>query len=616
MKKIFNVAAFVCGMDEEYPYQIILGINNYAKDHGINISYFASFGGIIDSSDFDDGEYSIYNLPDFSAFDGALLLTNTFSNPVIRNSIIDKVRAAGIPTVIFECRDYEEFHDVSIDNYSVMKRLVEHLIKEHGARTFNFISGPEANPEAQARYSAFRDALEENGIAFDERKRLYKGFFRSYDGIKAIEQFMKSGVSLPDAFVCANDSMALTAMNKLQENGYKIPDDVIVTGFDNTFNARNSCPVLTTVKRPLYSSGVQACEMLLSLMKGEEQPRSILMDVEPVFTESCGCHPDSIEDIQEFKRDTYLRLERTYESIHLLNRMIADLAGAKNIDECVDAILILLNAIGCDDFSLCLVSDWEKTYNTLSYEDRNVAYPPAMTAPLIWDHGQRRSVKSFPSKQLRPETLLTSGNVSYFIPLHFGARIIGYYIMSNTDFPIYSNHCHTITMSIGNAIENISKLNVLDPLCGIYNRNGFNLNAGYIFKECVREHEPMSVIFIDVDGLKVINDTYGHKEGDATIKGVSESIELSCGSMDVCGRIGGDEFVVVGRGEGFAEIFSKRFNTELERRNTGSDKPYKLSASLGYITVIPEESDTLMELIQQADAKMYIVKKSRKDHRR
>ena len=86
--------------------------------------------------------------------------------------------------------------------------------------------------------------------------------------------------------------------------------------------------------------------------------------------------------------------------------------------------------------------------------------------------------------------------------------------------------------------------------------------------------------------------------------------------MDVCGRIGGDEFVVVGRGEGFAEIFSKRFNTELERRNTGSDKPYKLSASLGYIAVIPEESDTLMELIQQADAKMYIVKKSRKDHRR
>ena len=58
MKKIFNVAAFVCGMDEEYPYQIIQGINRFAREHSINVSYFASFGGIIDDADFDDGEYS------------------------------------------------------------------------------------------------------------------------------------------------------------------------------------------------------------------------------------------------------------------------------------------------------------------------------------------------------------------------------------------------------------------------------------------------------------------------------------------------------------------------------------------------------------------------------
>ena len=187
MKRVFNVAAFVCGMDEEYPYQIIQGINEFAREHAINVSYFASFGGIVENSTFDDGEYSIYKLPNFTKFDGALLLTNTFSNPVIRNAIIDRVKAVGIPSVIFECKDYEEFYDVSIDNYAVMKKLVEHLIKVHGAKTFNFISGPEANPEAKARYQAFRDALAENGLDFDEDKRLFKGFFRSYDGIRAIE---------------------------------------------------------------------------------------------------------------------------------------------------------------------------------------------------------------------------------------------------------------------------------------------------------------------------------------------------------------------------------------------------------------------------------------------
>ena len=80
MKKIFNVAAFVCGMDEEYPYQIIKGINEFARNHAINISYFASFGGVVENSSFDDGEYSIYKLAQLASFDGALLLTNTFSN--------------------------------------------------------------------------------------------------------------------------------------------------------------------------------------------------------------------------------------------------------------------------------------------------------------------------------------------------------------------------------------------------------------------------------------------------------------------------------------------------------------------------------------------------------
>ena len=120
---------------------------------------------------------------------------------------------------------------------------------------------------------------------------------------------------------------------------------------------------------------------------------------------------------------------------------------------------------------------------------------------------------------------------------------------------------------------------------------------------------------LTVDGLKVINDTYGHKEGDATILAISDTIELACGAMDVCGRIGGDEFVIVGRGEGFAKIFEDRFNAELERKNKSSGKPYLLDASIGHITSIPEDDDTLLEFIQQADAEMYQVKKTKKNHR-
>ena len=604
---IKNVAAVVSGMDEEYPYQIILGINKFAKENNINISYFSAFGGIIDSKDFDAGEFSVYTLPDFSRFDGAILLSNTFSNAQIRDAIHDKVKAAGIPAVIFECKDYDEFYDISINNYSVMKKLVEHLIFEHNVRDFGFISGPDTNPEACERYKAFRDALSENGIEFDDR-RFFQGYFRSYDGIKAIEDFEKSGMPLPEAFVCANDSMALTAMSKLQHLGYKIPEDVIITGFDNISYARSACPVMTTVKRPLFYSGQKACQVLLNLMNGVEQPKSTYIEAEPVFAESCGCAYDDVANIRAFRQETYYRMEMTNTNVRMLNRLIAGLAGSQNIEECLDSIEQMIDMLECKDFSLCLVSDWENSFEVADFGEDGTPYPPMMTAPLVMKDGDRRSVKSFPSSQLFPEPLTTGGNISYFLPLHFSKRCLGYYIMTNNDFPIYSILCHTMTMCIGNAIDNISKLNVLDPLCKIYNRNGFNKNADYVLKECIASQSPMTICFIDLDHLKQINDNYGHKEGDFAIKGIADAIRMSCTSVDVCGRFGGDEFIVLGRGEEFSEKFENNLKECIDELNADSGKLYKISASIGHVTVVPNNNDSLFDLIQKADEKMYLNK--------
>ena len=122
--KIRNIAVIVSGIDEEYPYRIIQGINDFARSHDFNVSYFTAFGGIADNKEFDIGEYSIFKLPNLSKFDGILLLSNTFSEPDIRKMIIDRVKAAKVPVVVFEGSEHEEFYDVSTNNYSAMKELV------------------------------------------------------------------------------------------------------------------------------------------------------------------------------------------------------------------------------------------------------------------------------------------------------------------------------------------------------------------------------------------------------------------------------------------------------------------------------------------------------------
>ena len=610
---IRNIAAIVSGMDEEYPYHIIRGINKFAKDNFLNVSYFAAYGNIAGTNGSDIGELSIYNLPEFSKFDGAILITNTFANPELRESIINKVKAANIPTIIFENRDHEEFYDISIDNYSVMRRLVEHLIKEHDVRVFNYVSGPLTNPEALDRFNAFKDVLSENGIDLDEN-RIFYGGFKSYDGIRAADAFINSGLELPDAFVCANDSMALSLMSKLQRMGYKIPNDVIITGFDHTFNARNSSPVLTTVRRPLYHSGFQACSLLLDLINGEERPHHTLLDAEPVFTESCGCKQEESPDIIEFKINTYERIERTYTSVHMLNRLIAGLSSASSLEECVLAMIQMLKMLDCEKFSLCLISDWEDTYHSLSFDDE-AYYSEFMTAPLIWDNENVKYMANFPSRQLMPEPLTTGGNINYFLPLNFGGRCLGYIVMTNSDFPIYSLLCHTMTMNISYAIEHVSKFNFLDPLCKIYNRNGFVQNAEHLYRDCIADKSPITVGFVDLDDLKTINDTYGHKEGDFAIKSIAEAIDASCGDKNVCGRFGGDEFVIFGKGDDFGDKFKKDLLDRISDINLKSGKPYKLSASIGFITTVPSRSDAMIDLIQRADTKMYEIKKERHKNR-
>ena len=522
-----------------------------------------------------------------------------------------------------------------------MKALINHVIVEHGARTLNFVSGPLSNPEGKMRYEAYLSAMEENGLEIDER-RIFYGSFRGYDGKLAVDAFLESGLPLPDAFICSNDSMALTLVTSLERLGFRVPNDVIVTGFDHTFSARNACPALTTVKRPLFVSGYQACEKLCRLLNGENQPRSTELKATPVFTESCGCPGDTADDLREYKKRTSHRLEITNSNILMLNRLTAGLAEAETTAEDMDVIEKVIRDIDCEKFCLCLTADWQDAFSPkMPPRDPN-GYSEYMTAPLIWDRGARRSVAIFKSREMFPEPPRSGGNIYYFLPLHFGDRCLGYYIITNGDFPIYSLLCHTLTMNISNSIENIRKLfhlnrameelnrlYVIDPLCEIYNRHGFINLTGEMFRESIAQQESVILSFIDMDGLKFINDNYGHKAGDdyikaacklicQTIRQLAEIVKSCAGTRGICARIGGDEFIIFARGAGAdsADALAAKFNESLRLCNERLQKPYQLSASIGSIVTVPGKDDTLYGIIQQADDKMYEIKKLKKNTRR
>lgn len=639
MKNPINIAVIVAGIDEEYQNTILLGIQDFAAGNNVNISYFIAFGGILKNKRHDMGEFNIYNLANFEKFDGAILLTNTISSPAITEELTERINKAGIPAACID-NDLSNFYYIGIDNFKAMEEMVEHIVGYHNAKRINYISGPDDNPESIMRLDAYKSVLEKYGIPIDE-KRIYHGYFRGQDARAAINEFLHSDMEFPEAIICANDAMALSAVIELEKYGKKIPDDVLVTGFDNIYAARNYFPAVSSVKRPLRLSGYTAAKKVFQAINGEKPERVEILDTECVFTDSCGCVNKNIEDnITEFRKSCYRSIETYNIGVPVINRMYCEFEECLTIEECIDVLKRFVAEISCEKFVFCLCDDWLRGYDDFDYVQENysgekytkIGYTEKVDVILDFEQGRFKEKGSFESSEMLPDLYKESdkSNHYFFVPVHFRERCLGYCVIKNSTFPLESGLFQTWIMNVCNAVENIrkiicldkmvdklDKLSIIDPLCQIYNRNGFNKNARAVYQACIVEKRDVMVMFIDMDGLKYINDRFGHNDGDFALQQISLAIKNACDRNEIFARYGGDEFIVFAdhHTDEDAKKLIERIYDQIKKFNRFSDKPYAIDASMGYIITNVDEDISLSKVISMADQTMYENKKRRKEER-
>ncbi|GAC1478181.1 MAG: sensor domain-containing diguanylate cyclase [Acidimicrobiales bacterium] len=149
-----------------------------------------------------------------------------------------------------------------------------------------------------------------------------------------------------------------------------------------------------------------------------------------------------------------------------------------------------------------------------------------------------------------------------------------------------------------------------DELTGLSNRRGFLLIAEKVLDVCVRQGVAAAVVYADLDGLKAVNDRYGHEEGDRAIREAAALLTRTFRSSDVIGRLGGDEFAVLLTGKATAPDAVERFRLALARRNALSSHVYPLDVSIGVAEFDPAEPIPLVDLLDRADQAMYAAKHS------
>lgn len=629
-KKVVGIC--VGGIDEEYIDLFIKGMNKYAKNY--HLLYFYSFSTFMYKDAHDMGEKKVFDLINYDYLDAMIILPITFYNSDFPQDVLDEMIAHNIPVISVEV-DKEGCHVISFDDRVAMEAIIRHVIEEHHVTRLNFLGGIKGEQNSEIRLAAYRQVLEEHNLPVEE-ERIGYGEFWGEPAKRELKRFLQSDLPMPEAIICANDTMALIVYNELQEAGYSVPEDVIVTGYDGLNEAMFHDPPFTTAVRRLEDMAEKVVEILDRYFEGENLEHRYYISSTPVYAYTCGCNKDQKVNNNALIRSLNLGISsRKYFVLDQI-RMSSNLTGKKSIDELFHEIREYMRRFSDEFsvpfsapfFSLCMNTDFLSKEEFSDIMEKNSSdnlwkgNSEQVEQSILLYHQEWIEGKTFPTKELLPDfqEKLEEFDDLFFFSIHIHDRSVGYAVAAFTDDVMdalqYYHFLNNVCISLESMefyrrqetmITNLENKYVHDPLTGLYNRRGFYEQVPQMYEQCMEKKQLMMVVSVDLNGLKPINDNYGHADGDIAITAVADALEEVSGDKDVCARFGGDEFVVAGCVDNSqaGQDFEKQVKEVIDRFNLASGKPYQVSCSIGTVVMIPQLDISLDEMIKHADESMY-----------
>lgn len=609
----------------------------------VNLYIFNSSANWSTDKAYNKGEYNIFNLPPFEEFDGILLDLNNVQSDEVRDALLGRVRRSGVPAIVIG-NTYEDFYSVGVNNYDAMTCIMNHLYEKHGCRKFWFLMGPSGHYENMRRDNAIWDYIAKKNIPLKDCVFNY-GDFDTKSGKQAFKQLIEKDTPMPDAIVCANDNIAVGALNEAERYGFRAPRDFLITGFDDLDKSRYYNPRISTISYVREDAGYKAMEMFMDIWEGKPVEQFRYTDWTPIFWESCGCVSDVMVDVRQHMKDAILYGEENQsfeEKIFALNDSLAYCNNIKEMMECIPECLPSLN---CD--AMYLVCDTH-----LASVNETPDITPGICVDLMKDpfltEGYPDSMQivfsyeNEPSENKPVEKTLVNGifpmfdcdesGVDFlFLPLHFRDKSIGYFAIRNAIYLMEKQYLFDIISTLTKALEQLygrgqlarmnyalSTLYNHDAMTMLYNRIGL-LEIGENFYKMKRlTGERLEVTYVDLDFLKMINDTYGHAEGDFAIKKTAEILLKHSGENKLVFRLGGDEFLMINYyvSDEAAKKRCSDIQEDLKRAGEEENFPVELTLSYGYVVTDPKSDLTLDDYISQADDIMYQYKVARERQRK
>ncbi|MCI7767241.1 MAG: GGDEF domain-containing protein [Oscillospiraceae bacterium] len=648
MGKRKTIGVIIAEPESVYQQRLLKGIFKQCEKYGYNAAVFCSLSKLgISYKQYQDGEANIFELVNFELLDGIIVPPITLSgDEKVSEHVLERLKNECSKPVVCLDIPYGDYPVINTDDRSAFSSVTAHIIDVHECRKIYFLTGTMGFSVSEQRLAGYMDMMKKRDIPVDDSMIFYGDFW--YSGGESLADKIISGeVERPEAVICASDHMAIGLANRLAANGIRVPEDIIVTGYDATSEAVLNDIAITTCVPDVAAAAGKAVDHIRSLI----EPGAEIIPPAPQkhsglrICSSCGC-PENMAYVKQRLNDSLIRSNWNYGDKDIENRVDINMllesyvfesfAGSVDAHDCLDKIYRSIYLIKpFDRFWLCLKEEWLG-----SDEEAAMGYPDKMRTVVYryFMHDKdddpegcyisENGGEIFDTRLMLPQLWeeYDEPRVFYFAPVHYIEYSLGYAVVqcSIKEEHIIGNVYRNWLRNVSSALEMIrvrTRLQMFserDAMTGLYNRRGMDKELYKLLKKA-RPTDKLLVFVIDMDGLKIINDTYGHSEGDYGIRAIANVTRQIAKNDDICVRAGGDEFYIIGVGDYNsidALVRVQRFKQALEETDKAAAKPYEISASIGYCCESLSHKIAIDELLRIADGRMYENKIARKKQRK
>lgn len=675
------------------------------------------------------------------ALDYVIITTGEIAYSMTQEDMQRLLGSIGDTPVMSIAAEVDGFESLIFDNTSGVKEAVNYLIKT-GRKRIGLMKGEPYNYDCIERNAAYKEAIEENGLEYDEKLTIYNDM--SSFCHEQVEKLLNDNPDM-DAIVCCNDDTAKTVYEVLERHNIQIGEQIAVVGFDDMPIAQNLTPPLASVKADAQQLAFAAVSRAVDYLNGntkfikherfattfilrescfrkEEYPdNSRIFDLDnescaveilkivytdfvspaqyakamkacvgfldmcdAVFRDGKGTieamislidrvfrrndaffeynvnkfltitdvgmkwladhYPDRLNDIITVFTHLYqmvaysIEMRRTYENdrslsiSHRSNIITRDVLmfATEDVEGACGSMLRQLHLLNIRRGYLYLLEKPivcnsrrdvppDLTWNLEAYNiDRKVYTIPQ-------DRKQVNAQQLFRHEYL-PEnrrwtmvmTVLYSTNVQYGLAL-FEMDLDYFHYLEYLTYQLSAAvKIQELIRTQNDTLIQLNKINIalhnmssLDQLTGTLNRRGFYSEAAKQFEQMT---DRLIVVFVDLDGLKMINDNFGHSEGDVAIKAVADCLREVISDIGIVGRVGGDEFVAMMPSifDNMTEYVRNKCNEVLDQLNERLKRPYRIAMSMGIFECKASEYKSIAEIIDKADYLLYVQKREKK----